>query len=88
MTTAARLAPRNRPLIVEMDGDSGGWKTAHELTLARPGVTLRPAPLHQDAADTLGELLSERAAIREEQGGMSHREALAAAWRDIAEGTG
>ena len=88
MTTVARLAPRNRPLVVEMDGDPSGWKTAYELTLARPGVTLRPSPQHQDAADTLGELLSERAAIREEHGGMSRREAFAVAWRDIVEGKG
>ena len=77
------LAEDPTPLHVCGDGDPGGQKAARELRdrLGWSAVTMVWET--GDSADKLQELLEERAAIVEHDGGLPRIEAEGAVWRSL-----
>ncbi|MDE0026893.1 MAG: toprim domain-containing protein [Spirochaetaceae bacterium] len=80
---AVELA-EDRPVVIVPDADNAGAVAVLDL-VANHGARVRPWPaiLTGDPADWLFGEVSERAGIREHDGGLTRSEADRAAWRDL-----
>ena len=84
---AAATDGEQRPVVVVPDADHAGARAVVRLLAGLPGRTVRlapwPAPATGDPAAWLAELVSERAGIREYDGGAAREAATADAWHDL-----
>ena len=83
-TAAADRAAR--PVVLVPDADHAGTAAVTRLLAGLPGRSVHvpwPRPADGDPAEWLANWLTERAGIREHDGGLGREAAIAAAWRDV-----